>query len=215
MKFDFSQPKESKLYERLKPMAGAVIRLVFDVSCTGQENIPKNGGFIIAANHIHFSDPILIIANCARTCHFMAKSELFSKPVLGSLLSKMNVFPVKRGASDKLSLGFAQRIIDNGWALGIFPEGTRSKSLMPQRAKNGVAYIAKKTKADVLPVSIYRTPGQKSFRPKITLRFGELIKNEVLGLDEKYSQAQLRAAAALIMGKITELWNMKHLILEG
>ncbi|MCM1364863.1 MAG: 1-acyl-sn-glycerol-3-phosphate acyltransferase [Faecalibacterium sp.] len=211
MKFDFSNPKETKFYDLMKPAAKAALKFRFDLNCDGIQNIPEEGGFIIAANHVHFFDAVMIVAYCPRTCHFMAKSDLFSKPVLGSFLKKMNSFPVKRGTSDKNALEFAEKIISNGWILGIFPEGTRSKTFVPQKAKNGVAYLAKKTGADVLPVSIYRTPNKKSLRPKVSLRFGEIIKNETFGFDEEYKSQQIRSAANLIMDKINALWNLGYL----
>ncbi|MCM1544843.1 MAG: 1-acyl-sn-glycerol-3-phosphate acyltransferase [Ruminococcus sp.] len=211
LKFDFSSPKEGGLYDRMKPAAKAALKLLFDLTCDGTENIPAQGGFIIAANHVHFFDPVMIIANCQRTCHFMAKSDLFSRPIFGSFLKAMNAFPVKRGTSDKNALEFAEKIINNGWVLGIFPEGTRSKSFAPQKAKNGVAYIARRTKADVLPVSIYRTPGKRSIRPKVSLRFGEIIPNEDFGFTEEYSSQQIRSAAKLIMERINELWKKEYI----
>ncbi len=211
MKFDFSVLKEPKLYDLMMPVAKAVLKVMYDINCSGTENVPESGGFIIASNHIHFFDPVMIAVNCPRTCHFMAKSDLFSKPIFGSFLKAMNAFPVKRGTSDKNALSFAKKLIDNGWVLGIFPEGTRSKSFIPQKAKNGCAYVAKRTGADVLPVSIYRTPGKKSIRPKITLRFGELIQNEVFGFSDEYQSSQIRAAAEYIMKKISELWSLEHL----
>lgn len=211
MKFDFSNPKETKFYDKMKPVAKAALKLLFNVSCDGTQNIPEHGGFIIAANHVHFFDPVMIVSFCPRTCHFMAKSDLFSRPVFGSFLKKMNSFPVKRGTSDKNALEFAQKIIDKGWILGIFPEGTRSKNFVPQKAKNGVAYVAKRTKADVLPVSIYRTPMKSSIRPKVSVRFGEIIKNESFGFSEEYKSQQIRDAAALIMERINRLWQLGYI----
>ena len=94
--------------------------------------------------------------------------------------------------------------------LGIFPEGARIKDAIPKKAKNGVSYLAAKTKADVLPVSIYKTPQEKKLRPKITIRFGKLIKNSELSLDGEYSQQKIREASEKIMDAIKELWSLKH-----
>lgn len=210
MKFDFSAPRESRLYNVFRPLAKGFISLRFCVTSFGEENIPEKGAFILAANHISALDPVMIISHCPRTLHFMAKDELFKNPVFASFLKKMNVFPVKRQTSDKRALEFAKRIISSGWALGIFPEGSRIKDAIPKRAKNGVSYLAAKTKADVLPVSIYKAPGEKKLRPHITIRFGKLIKNSELGFSDEYSQQKIRESSEKIMSAITALWALKH-----
>ena len=94
--------------------------------------------------------------------------------------------------------------------LGIFPEGSRIKDASPKRAKNGVSYLAAKTKADVLPVSIYKAPGGRKLRPQITIRFGKLIKNSELGFSEEYSQQKIRESSEKIMSAITALWALRH-----
>ena len=210
MKFDFSAPRESRLYDVFRPLAKGFISLRYCVTSFGEENIPQKGAFILAANHISALDPVMIISRCPRTLHFMAKDELFKNPVFASFLKKMNVFPVKRQTSDKRALEFAKRIISSGWALGIFPEGSRIKDASPKRAKNGVSYLAAKTKADVLPVSIYKAPGGRKLRPQITIRFGKLIKNSELGFSEEYSQLKIRESSEKIMSAITALWALRH-----
>ena len=210
MKFDFSAPRESRLYDVFRPLAKGFISLRYCVTSFGEENIPQKGAFILAANHISALDPVMIISHCPRTLHFMAKDELFKNPVFASFLKKMNVFPVKRQTSDKRALEFAKRIISSGWVLGIFPEGSRIKDASPKRAKNGVSYLAAKTKADVLPVSIYKAPGVRKLRPQITIRFGKLIKNSELGFSEEYSQQKIRESSEKIMSAITALWALRH-----
>lgn len=210
MKFDFSAPRESRLYDVFRPLAKGFISLRYCVTSFGEENIPQKGAFILAANHISALDPVMIISRCPRTLHFMAKDELFKNPVFASFLKKMNVFPVKRQTSDKRALEFAKRIISSGWVLGIFPEGSRIKDASPKRAKNGVSYLAAKTKADVLPVSIYKAPGGRKLRPQITIRFGKLIKNSELGFSEEYSQQKIRESSEKIMSAITALWALRH-----
>lgn len=210
LKFDFSAPKESRLYNFFRPLAKGFVSLAFCVKSFGEENIPKEGAFILAANHIGALDPVMIISRCPRTLHFMAKDELFKNRLFAFFLRKMNVFPVRRQTSDKRALEFAKHIISSGWVLGIFPEGARIKDAIPKKAKNGVSYLAAKTKADVLPVSIYKTPQEKKLRQKITIRFGKLIKNSELSLDGEYSQQKIREASEKIMDAIKELWSLKH-----
>lgn len=208
--YDFSDIKDSTLYDRFLPLAKGFISLKYQITVHGEENIPKKGAFILAANHISALDPVMLITHCPRTLHFMAKDELFKKRIFALFLKSMNAFPVKRHTSDKRALEFAKQLVSGGRVLGIFPEGSRTKDSEPKKAKNGVSYLAAKTQADVLPVSIYKTPHEKKPRPHITIRFGKLIKNSEFGFSDDYSQKKIRESSEKIMNAITELWSLKH-----
>lgn len=209
MSFDYSAVRDRKFYKLAKPVCKPLVELLVKIKCEGTENIPDEGGFIIASNHIHFLDPGIIIMRCKRPIHFMAKIEAFKNKLAGWLLMHCNCFPVSRGRSDKASVDYAADLIKKGCVLGIFPEGTRSKDLKPQQAKAGIALIARQTKADILPVSLY-SEQKKGFRRKVTIRFGELIKYEELGIGEEGSTRELREAAVKIMDEITDLWEEGH-----
>lgn len=211
MKYDFSEPKERQSYYFFRSLARVLLKIKYDLRFEGVENLPQEGSFIIAANHITFIDPVMIIAGCPRQCHFMAKSELFTKPVFSEFLAFMNAFPVKRESSDMTALNYAQKIINKGWILGIFPEGARSKDMTPKKTRSGAAYLAFKTGADVVPVGLVRYPSDKSLRPTVSVRFGKLIKNEELGFTDSYSSKAVRAAAARIMDDIVALWKKGHI----
>lgn len=211
MKYDFSEPKERQSYYFFRSLARELMKFRYDLRYEGVENLPQEGSFIIAANHITFIDPVMIIAGCPRQCHFMAKSELFTKPVFAEFLAFMNAFPVRRESSDMRALSFAQKIINKGWILGIFPEGARSKDMTPKKTRNGAAYLAFKTGADIVPVGLVRDPSYKGLRPTVSVRFGKLIKNEELGFGEDYSPKQIREAAKTIMNEIVGLWKKGHI----
>lgn len=172
----------------------------------GTENIPMNGPIIIASNHIAFSDPAIIVSNCPRTVHFMAKSELFENPLKAAFMRCMNAFPVKRNHFDRAALRQARRILENGWALGIFPEGRRVADSQPTQAKSGIAYIARLTGADVLPACIYRAPEDSSIWHKLVLSYGTVIKNAELDLKSE----SLEKASDLIMERIRQLWRAEN-----
>lgn len=209
MAFDYSIIRDRKFYDVVTKPLKFGFKLFLRVKCVGKENIPENGAFIIAANHINVLDPVIIISECKRPIHFMAKAEAFKNKVAAWFLTHLNVFPVNRGRNDKTSVDYAVKLIENGHVLGIFPEGTRSKDLKPQKAKAGVALIAKQTEADILPVSMY-CEKKKGFLREITVRFGELIKYEELGLDGECSTRELRDAAEKVMGEIVSLWEEGH-----
>ncbi|MBQ2963027.1 MAG: 1-acyl-sn-glycerol-3-phosphate acyltransferase [Clostridia bacterium] len=209
MSFDYSVVKDRKYYDVVKGPCKFLLKLGLRIKCEGVENIPKEGAFILASNHIHFVDPAVLLANFPRPIHFMAKVEAFKYKITAFLLTHLNTFPVSRGRSDKASIDYAVKLIENGCVMGIFPEGTRSKDLKPHKAKAGVALIARQTKADILPCSIYCDKKGGLFR-KVTVRYGELIKYEELGLTEESSTKELRAAADKIMEEIVDLWEEKH-----
>lgn len=209
MSFDYSVVKDRKYYDIVKGPCKFLLKLGLRIKCEGVENIPKEGAFILASNHIHFVDPAVLLANFPRPIHFMAKVEAFKYKITAFLLTHLNTFPVSRGRSDKASIDYAVKLIENGHVMGIFPEGTRSKDLKPHKAKAGIALIARQTKADILPCSIYCEKKGGLFR-KVTVRYGELIKYEELGLTEESSTKELRAAADKIMEEIVDLWEEKH-----
>lgn len=205
--FDYSKVKDHAAYHILMPLDILLFnKTMFRVTFVGKENVPKEGGFILASNHIHFLDPLIIAGSRTRVMHFMAKEELFHNPAAAYFLTRFNAFPVRRGASDKSSLEFAIRVVREGNVLGIFPEGTRSPDCRPGAPKAGVALIAKQARADVLPVSVY-SDHQAKYGTELTVRFGKMIPYEELGITEEGGTRELREASRRIMDRITELWE--------
>ncbi len=210
-KFDYSKVREEEeLYDKLRPLGIKIMKSMYDVEFVGAENIPSDGGFILASNHVKALDPMFIALGVKdRQIHFMGKKELFEKPVVGAVLKKANGFPIVRGTADKEAISYAERVVKEGKILGIFPEGTRSKDYKPARAKSGIGLIAREAKADVLPVSIYNCDNMKK-GSKLTIRFGELIPYENLGFTCDDSREEMKACAKLVMDEIKKLWEMGH-----
>ncbi len=210
--FDYNREiKNSKLYDKMRKLGPLVNKRRYSVDFVGLENIPEEGGFILASNHMNALDPAIIASGIEkRQLHFMGKKELFDNPVVGYLFKKVNGFPVARGAVDTRALDYAARVVKEGHVLGIFPEGTRSKNYKPARAKRGVAVIARAAKADVLPVSIY-TDSEMERHSKLTIRFGNIIPFEKLGIGgDDCTRQDLTDAANYIMEEIVKLWEAGH-----
>ena len=207
--FDFSCVKSYRLADVMKPLFKFLSHVMMKVNYIGLDNIPDSGGYILASNHISAPDPAYIYIKLNKPIHYMNKQEHFTKQFLSWLYTHFNSFPVNRGHADKTSVEYAIKVIEHGDVLGIFPEGTRSKDYTPKQAKTGVALIARETKANILPVSIYSEDKAKFFT-KITIRFGEIIPFESLGFSEGGKSDELRTAAKLIMGEIIKLWEEKH-----
>jgi len=194
-------------YNFAKTVAWFVLKLIFKIQVVGLENVPENGGYIMAANHRSLFDPIFIAAPVKQQIHFMAKKELFWWP-FNVILNALGAFPVRRGEGDRSAVETAGNIILQKKVLGIFPEGTRSKSGEPLRPKSGIAIIAKGTKSDIFPVGIH-FDGKLRFRSKITVSYGQLIKFEELELGEDAQTSAIKKASRLIMDRIIELSNPK------
>ena len=208
--FDYSKVSEGKLYDVMRPVGKVLEKMLYKIEYVGEKNIPENGGFILASNHVNALDPVFIaLGMTKRQLHFMGKKELFENPVVKFFLSKLNGFPIVRGGADSEALNYAIRIVKEGYVLGMFPEGTRSKDYKPARAKSGVAVIAKEAKAGVLPVSIYTSDDMKK-GTKLTIRYGEYIPYEKLGINEDSSREEIRGCAQNVMEEIKKLWEMGH-----
>lgn len=207
--FDYSKVKEYKFNDFVIPLFLLLSKILFRVTYIGKENVPKTGGIIIASNHYNTFDPGFISVSRVRKIHYMTKEEKFAKPYPNWLYTHVNAFPIKRGSADNTAVEFSIKVIREGYVLGIFPEGTRSKDCTPQPAKAGIALIARETKADIVPVSIY-SEGRAKLFSKVTVRFGKPIPNESLGFTGSGKSVELKAAARMIMDEIVKLWEEGH-----
>ena len=147
----------------------------------GVENVPKSGKLVVVSNHASYFDPP-IVSNCVRRpVAYMAKEELFEVPVLAQVIKLYGAYPVSRGSADRNSIRAALDYLDNGWAVGVFLEGTRTPDGRITDPKRGAALLAAKAKAPFLPVSLWGSEKilQKgSALPRavpLTIRIGKLI----------------------------------------
>lgn len=147
----------------------------------GAENVPSRQGLIVVANHASDFDPP-ILSNCVRRpVSYMAKEELFQVPVLGSAIRLYGAYPVKRGSADRSAIRAALTQLEQGWAVGVFLEGTRTADARISAPKLGAAMLAAKAQVPLLPVSLWGTEsiivkGQKLPRSvPVTVRIGEAI----------------------------------------
>lgn len=180
--------------------ATAIVRFallfVFRIDTKGLENIPKDSGVIFAYNHRSYWDPVIAALTAKRKLRFMAKEELFTRPILGKLIKALGAFPVKRGKGDVSMFKGALKILNDCGAMLIFPEGRRVRNGKLIKPKSGVAVIAHRAKVPVIPASI---SGEYKWMNKITVTYGEPV---YLDFDKKLSAEELQAAANDIMDKI-------------
>lgn len=179
---------------------GAILR----TKVIGAENIPKDGAFILAANHVSNWDPPFLGTFIDREVNYMGKEELFKNPVMAAICRALHVFPVKRGAADKTAIKTAIKILKDGKCLGIFPEGTRSKTGKLGKAEAGVSLIAAMTKAPIIPAAIINTEkifSRKKFLPQPAVVYGTPIKFSGSTKDkealENFAQSLMKEIAKL------------------
>jgi 1-acyl-sn-glycerol-3-phosphate acyltransferase len=122
-----------------------------------EANVPKTGGVILAPNHVSHLDPPAACCALRRPVHCMAKEELFKNPLFGRLITALAAFPVRRGEGDTESIRTAMSLLEAGEIVLLFPEGTRGDGVTLQPISRGVALLAKRTGAPVVPVGITGT----------------------------------------------------------
>ncbi len=168
------KPRHTFLYTLIVSLYWIIAKLLFFMRFEGLERVPRGVPAILMGNHQCFLDPITL-ALCARDreLRFMGKKELFQIPVLGSLFRMAHGFPVDRGNMDMAAMRKAMDILSEGESLGIFPEGTRSKTGHMLPLLGGASLLALRARCAVVPV--YIDGGYKLFRP-IVVRVGEPIE---------------------------------------
>jgi 1-acyl-sn-glycerol-3-phosphate acyltransferase len=134
-------------------------RLLLRLKLEGVENVPTQGPVILVINHINFLDPFVVVASLPRPVTAMSKVENFSIPVFGWIFKLYGAIPVRRGEVDRKALKQALEILQEGIILLLAPEGTRSPDRALQTAHDGLAYIAHRSQATIVPVAITGTPG--------------------------------------------------------
>ena len=199
----------NRLYAVLKVPAVAIARTMFRLESRGRENVPATGAVLLAANHSSVLDPPLIGSATDRQLSFLAKAELFDLPLFGGLIRRLNARPVRREGADPSALRTAMRVLEDGGALLIFPEGTRGDEGIIRSAKTGAGMLAVLSGAAVVPVYIQGSGrawprGRKLPRPaKVTVTFGKALRFEAeRGADRK---RQYEIASREMMEAITRL----------
>jgi 1-acyl-sn-glycerol-3-phosphate acyltransferase len=192
-------------------------RAMSRVSIEGElDEIPLDGPLIIAANHASNLDAVVIgswlIARLGRRIHWLGKKELFDWPIVGWLAARSGVHPLDRGAADVDAFRLALRILEEGQVLFIFPEGTRSRDGALQEARDGLALIALRSGAPILPIGISGSDrvwprGQRLPHPggHVTVRIGKVFRPADELPPGTNKAAAKRLTTSLIMRRIAVL----------
>ncbi|MCK5785524.1 MAG: 1-acyl-sn-glycerol-3-phosphate acyltransferase [Candidatus Sabulitectum sp.] len=190
----------------LRPIIVTLAVVLFRMKVENRKNFPR-GSLILAGNHISNWDPPFIAAAVPRAVHFMAKSSLFKTRFLSWAMYKLGAFPInRRSAVNSGALNTAIELVNQGEAVIIFPEGTRSRNGKMLTAKAGVGYIAHATGAPVLPFFLKGMDDPKStllFKSRFRVTFGRKIEPEEY--EEMYEQGGAGRSAEYILDKVKEI----------
>ncbi len=205
-----------KAYDFTHAAVRRIIKTLCRPTITGLENVPSEGPFIVASNHLSFLDSVIIQALMPRPVAFFAKAEYFTTPgikgrIMKAFFEGVGSVPVERGeqAEAVAALRQLRGILEKGDGVGIYPEGTRSRDGRLYRGKTGVGWLALATGVPVVPVGLIGTerlqPADRNWivpRP-FSLHIGEPLQFEHVG--EKHPLPVRRQATDAVMDAIHAL----------
>ena len=197
------------LYPVLRPLVTLLFKLLYRPKIINKELIPKTGAIILAGNHKHAFDPLFIGVCTKRTIHFLAKKELY-KGINFLFFDLVGTLPVDKKNKNVKTIGAAEQTLNNGGAIGIFPEGTRNRTdevLLP--FKKGAVRFAMDTNSLIVPFCI--TGEYKLFKKGLTITIGKPYKikeNDV----EKENDKLRKKILNLINGAVK--WNTCLLLIR-
>ena len=178
--------QKKNFYAKAKVVVAPLFRFFMRVKAIGTENVPKEGGVVLCSNHIAAVDVISIGAVCPRQLTCVAKKELFSIPVLGWVMRKLEAIKLDRGGSDVAALKASIKAAEAGRVLTIFPQGHRCPGVNPATTpiKHGAGMIAYHAKCDVVPVCINIKGAKYGLFKRVEVIFGKPISYSELGFNE-------------------------------
>lgn len=177
----------------------------------GSANVPGRGAVILAPNHFSFMDHFLMGCFIRRKVRFMAKSQLFKRP-MQFIYTHGGVFPVRRGARDEETFVTAETILEKGGAITMYCEGGRSRTgKLAEQAKRGIGRLALETGAPIVPIAIFGSSRVRNWKrlqfPRVTVQYGEPIRWERV---ENPTREQQQAVADAVLVEIRRLYSGLH-----
>lgn len=186
-------------YELVRMILTPVALLLYRERAIGTANVPADGAFILAPNHFSQMDHFFAGVFLRRKLQFMAKSQLFSNPVLNYIFRIGGVFPVRRGHHDEEAFVTAHTVLGRGGCVCMYCEGGRSRTGRLGEPKPGVGRLALESGVPVVPVAIHGSLGVRGWKrlrfPKVTVQFGEPVSFP--RVDNPSREQQLEAAQTI------------------
>jgi len=191
------------VYHMIRFAVIAIFSVITRFCVRGLHNVPRQGPFIIASNHISWTDIPMVVQSLPNTVVYMAKEESFYSR-LGWLVRFLGAFPVKRGEGDRRAIKAADDQLKKGKIFVIFPEGTRSKTHTLAKAHAGLGMIALRAGVPVIPAAIWGSEfALKKFRPEVTVQYGEPLLLKPKG--NKITREDIETATDEVMHHIAAM----------
>lgn len=205
-------------YSAARFFASGCLRVLTGWDVRGRDHLPRQGGLIVASNHISFWDPPLIGSAAPRELHYLAREELFGTPVVGWLIRSMNAIPIRRGVADLTGMSRAMDRLKDGAALLMFPEGGRMQDGGSHPARPGVGMMAVHADVPIVPCCVTGSDRQREWwyrGTRVRLWFGPARRWQDLAgpetdltpgraLYQRVSEAAMREIMILRTGQQTE-----------
>jgi 1-acyl-sn-glycerol-3-phosphate acyltransferase len=187
-------------YRAARALCKLVCLVLWRFRAVGVENVPRSGPLIVASNHLSYLDPVALGVGLPRMLTYLAKKQLFDIPVLGSIIRWCGAYPLDRDAGGVAAVRVALRVLKDGRAVGIFPEGTRNLKGSAGE-KGGAAFLAALSGAPVVPAAVVGTKDAKRFA-QIRVAYG---KPMTIVRNRKADEDDLEKWTAEIMRRIRVL----------
>jgi len=206
-------PWQHVLYRSVRAVVGGFCRRFWRVRIRGLENIPAEGPFILSPVHRSNVDTPLVSLMGSRALRFMGKEAMWKLRLSDWFFTSMGGFPVSRGTPDREALRACERLLADGQALVIFPEGTRRSGPVVNELYEGPAYLAAKLQVPIVPVGIGGSEGAmpkgaKGIRPvKISIVIGEPIQPPVPTGSGRVGRSGVRAFTDQLRPRLQQLFD--------
>jgi 1-acyl-sn-glycerol-3-phosphate acyltransferase len=195
------------IYDIVRLLLTLVVYGFFRARCISSDKVPARGQVILAPNHFSFMDHFLLGVFLRRKIRFMAKSQLFKRP-MQFIYTHGGVFPVRRGARDEEAFITAGSILGRGGLIAMYCEGGRSRTgRLGERAKPGIGRLVLESGAPVIPVAIHGSSRIRNWKhlqfPKVTVQYGDALQWERVAAPTREQQ---QAVADEILDEIKILY---------
>jgi 1-acyl-sn-glycerol-3-phosphate acyltransferase len=194
------------VYEIVRLILVPYVAVVYRTRSIDSHKVPTDGPVLIAPNHFSFMDHFFVAAYLRRKVHFMAKSQLFTRP-MQFIFTHGGVFPVRRGARDDESFKTAHAVLDREDLVVMYLEGGRSRSGELGQAKPGVGRLALESGVPVVPTAIVGSAKVRNWTrlqfPKVTVHFGDPIQFEKV---ENPTREQSQEASEIVFAEVSKLY---------
>jgi 1-acyl-sn-glycerol-3-phosphate acyltransferase len=192
-------------YELVRLVLTPYLLLVYRARCIDSRHIPADGPAIIAPNHFSFLDHFFVAVYLRRKVHFMAKSQLFQRP-MQFIYTHGGVFPVRRGHHDDEAFATAHAVLARGDIVVMYAEAGRSRSGELGKPRHGLGRLALESGAPIVPTAIAGTERARNWKrlqfPKVTVQFGEPLRFEQV---DEPTKEQSQAASEIVFERVRTL----------